>query len=94
MERRKVLDEGRQLKRMNAETRRQSHFHKWFAIVAALYCLLIIFYDRDMRSIIFSAGVCIACTYMWLKGRYQARRYRRQWNEQHAKNIKKTTDIK
>lgn len=81
MVKRKVLEEGRQLKRMNAETRRQSHMHKWFAIVAALDCVLVIFYDQDMRNIVFSAGVCAVCPYLWLKGRKQSRRYRREWDE-------------
>jgi hypothetical protein len=80
MDKRKVLDEGRQLKRLNAETRRQVHMHKWFAIVAALDCVLVIFYDQDMRNIVFSAGVCVVCTYLWLKGRKQSRSYRREWD--------------
>ena len=56
MEKRKFLDESRQLKRLNALTRRQSHIYKWFAIVAALDCLLVSFYDQDMRNILFSGG--------------------------------------
>ncbi|KAA8730076.1 MAG: hypothetical protein LKK36_06935 [Ewingella americana] len=84
MEKNKVLDEGRQLKRLNAEIRRQSHMHKWFAMVAALDCVLVIFYDQDMRNIIFSAGVCIVCTYLWLKGRRQSRKYRREWDEKYG----------
>ncbi len=84
MEKRKVLDEGRQLKRLNAETRKISHEHKWFAIVAALDCLLVFFYDRDMRNIIFSGCVCIVCTYLWLDGRRKSRAYRREYREKHA----------
>ncbi|AVF34992.1 hypothetical protein [Rahnella sikkimica] len=81
MDKGKVLNEGRQLKRLNAETRRQLHMHKWFAIVAALDCMLVIFYDQDMRNIVFSAGVCVVCTYLWLKGRKRSRSYRREWDE-------------
>jgi len=84
MEKKNVLDEGRQLKRLNAEIRRQSHMHKWFAMVAALDCVLVIFYDQDMRNIVFSAGVCIVCTYLWLKGRRQSRKYRREWDEKYG----------
>ena len=32
MNNKKVLDEGRQLKRLNAETRRQSHMYKWLRL--------------------------------------------------------------
>jgi len=81
MHKKKVLDNGRQLKRLNAETRRQAHMHKWFAMVAALDCILVIFYDQDMRNIVFSAGVCIVCTFLWLKGRSDARKYRREWDD-------------
>ncbi|MFU2318021.1 hypothetical protein [Rahnella sp. PCH160] len=81
MDKGKVLNEGRQLKRLNAETRRQLHMYKWFAIVAALDCVLVIFYDQDMRNIVFSACVCVVCTYLWLKGRKQSRGYRREWDE-------------
>lgn len=84
MERKNVLDGGRQLKRLNAEIRRQAHMYKWFAMVAALDCLLVIFYDQDMRNIVFSAGVCIVCTFLWLKGRRQARQYRREWDEKYG----------
>ncbi len=84
MEKKNVLDEGRQLKRLNAEIRRQSHMHKWFAMVAALDCVLVIFYDQDMRNIVFSAGVCIVCTYLWLKGRRQSRKYRRERDEKYG----------
>ncbi len=83
MDKKKVLDEGRQLKRLNAETRRQSHMYKWFAFIAALDCILVIFYDQDMRNILFSAGVCIVCTFLWIKGRNRARKYRREWNEKY-----------
>ncbi|NMP28776.1 hypothetical protein GW590_18105 [Rahnella sp. SAP-1] len=86
MEKRKVLDEGRQLKRLNAETRKLSHVHKWFAIVAALDCVLVFFYDRDMRNIVFSGGVCLVCTYLWFKGRMRSRAYRREYREKYAKD--------
>ncbi|WP_369788409.1 hypothetical protein [Rouxiella sp. WC2420] len=85
MEKRKVLDEGRQLKRLNAETRKISHVHKWFAIVAALDCVLVYFYDRDMRNVVFSGAVCLVCTYLWLDGRRKSRGYRREYREKHDK---------
>jgi len=88
MNKKKVLDEGRQLKRLNAETRRQAHMHKWFAMVAALDCILVIFYDQDMRNIVFSAGVCIVCTFLWLKGRSEARKYRREWDNRFGPHSK------
>ena len=81
MEKRKFLDESRQLKRLNALTRRQSHVYKWFAIVAALDCLLVSFYDQDMRNILFSGAFCAVSTYLYLRDRARARRYRREWDE-------------
>jgi len=37
-----------------------------------------------MRNIIFSGGVCIVCTYLWLEGRMKSRAYRREYREKHA----------
>jgi hypothetical protein len=36
-----------------------------------------------MRNILFSAAVCIVCTFLWIKGRNRARKYRREWNEKY-----------
>jgi len=83
MQKRKVLDEGRQLKRLNAETRKQAHVHKWFAIIAALDFMLVFFYDRDVRNLLFSGTVCVVCTFLWLRGRHRSRRYRREYLEKY-----------
>lgn len=40
MQQKPVLDEARQLKRLNAATRRQSHMYKWIALIAALDALV------------------------------------------------------
>ncbi|WP_114194145.1 hypothetical protein [Edaphovirga cremea] len=77
----KVLEESRQLKRLHAATRKQSHWYKWIAFIAALDCILVIFYDQDMRNIVFSGGVTLVCLYLYLKERNKARGYRREYDQ-------------
>ncbi|EFE94318.1 hypothetical protein HMPREF0758_3892 [Serratia odorifera DSM 4582] len=86
MQKKPVLHEARQLKRLNAATRRQSHLYKWIAFIAALDVLLVYYYDRDMRNITFSAAVAAVCGYLWIRDRNKARRYRREFDEKFGKD--------
>lgn len=72
MQQKPVLDEARQLKRLNAATRRQSHMYKWIALIAALDALLVFWYDRDMRNVTFSGAVALVCGYLWIRDRNKA----------------------
>ncbi|MFI8416411.1 hypothetical protein ACQKDS_07855 [Serratia sp. NPDC078593] len=81
MQKKPVLHEARQLKRLNAATRRQSHVYKWIAFIAVLDALLVYYYDKDMRNILFSTAVAIVCGYLWIRDRNKARAYRREFDE-------------
>lgn len=84
MQQKPVLHEARQLKRLNAATRRQSHMYKWFALVAALDALLVFGYDRDMRNVSFSTVVALVCGYLWIRDRNKARGYRREYDSKYG----------
>ncbi|AGB82362.1 hypothetical protein D781_2086 [Serratia sp. FGI94] len=84
MQKKPVLDEARQLKRLNAATRRQSHVYKWFALIAALDTLLVYCYDRDMRNMVFSGAVALVCGYLWIRDRNKARAYRREFDRKYG----------
>lgn len=84
MQQKAVLHEARQLKRLNAATRRQSHMYKWFALVAALDALLVFYYDRDMRNVSFSTVVALVCGYLWIRDRNKARGYRREYDNKYG----------
>lgn len=66
MQQKPVMHEARQLKRLNAATRQQSHMYKWIAFVAAMDAVLVFCYDRDMRNITFSGAVALVCGYLWI----------------------------
>ncbi|HHQ6626054.1 MULTISPECIES: hypothetical protein [Serratia] len=84
MQQKPVLHEARQLKRLNAATRRQSHMYKWIALVAALDALLVFYYDRDMRNVSFSTLVALVCGYLWIRDRNKARGYRREYDDKYG----------
>lgn len=84
MQQKPVLHEARQLKRLNAATRRQSHMYKWFALVAALDALLVFGYDRDMRNVSFSTVVALVCGYLWIRDRNKARGYRCEYDRKYG----------
>ncbi|RLM16732.1 hypothetical protein [Gibbsiella quercinecans] len=86
MQKKPVLDEARQLKRLNAATRRQSHVYKWICFIAALDALLIVCYDQDVRNITFSSIVALVCGYLWIRDRNKARAYRREYDRKFGKN--------
>lgn len=86
MQQKPVLHEARQLKRLNAATRRRSHMYKWFALVATLDALLVFFYDRDMRNVSFSTLVALVCGYLWIRDRNKARGYRHEYDNKHGKS--------
>ncbi|MCA3994122.1 hypothetical protein [Serratia marcescens] len=85
MQQKPVLDEARQLKRLNAATRRQSHMYKWIALIAALDALLVFWYDRDMRNVTFSGAVALVCGYLWIRDRNKARGYRHEFDRKFGK---------
>lgn len=84
MQQKPVLHEARQLKRLNAATRRQSHMYKWFALIAAMDALLVFWYDRDMRNVSFSTTVAVVCGYLWIRDRNKARSYRREYDQKYG----------
>jgi len=86
MQTRKIIGEARQLKRRNAEVRRQSHVYKWIAIIAASDCLLVFFYDHDMRNVVFSFLMAAVCSYLALRDRNRARGYRREYDRKFGPN--------
>ncbi|CAI0739281.1 Uncharacterised protein [Serratia liquefaciens] len=86
MQQKPVMHEARQLKRLNAATRRQSHMYKWIAFIAALDAILVFFYDRDMRNITFSGAVALVCGYLWIRERNKARGYRREYDRKFGKH--------
>lgn len=86
MQQKPVLHEARQLKRLNAATRRQSHMYKWIALVAELDAMLVFWYDRDMRNVSFSSVVALVCGYLWIRDRNKARSYRREYDNKYGNN--------
>lgn len=84
MQQKQVLDEARQLKRLNAATRRQSHMYKWIALIAALDALLVFWYDRDMRNVTFSGAVALVRLSV-IRDRNKARGYRREFDRKFGK---------
>lgn len=86
MQQKPILHEARQLKRLNAATRRQSHVYKWIALVAGLDALLVFWYDRDMRNVSFSTAVALVCVYLWIRDRNKARSYRREYDRKYGQH--------
>ncbi len=87
MQQKQVLDEARQLKRLNAATRRQSTMYKWIALIAALDALLVFWYDRDMRNVTFSEQLRW-CAAICGSRSQQGRGYRRECTIRQAQRLR------